>query len=95
MGLRDYLREQRSRFRTQAAMIDFIFERTGHRVSQPTLSLWLNDERYPDRFSQRLIRDAFQPSERKWRQLMWWDLDAQTEEARDTSAGKRRPTAVA
>lgn len=59
VGVRDFLREQRSRFRTQADMLDYIEHKAGKKISQPTMSLWLSGARYPDRSSRAILKQAF------------------------------------
>jgi len=75
MGVRDYLREQRSRFRTQEDMLAFIERESGERVAQSTLSLWLSGKRgLTNRHSLQTIRKAFAVSDRKWKQMLWADM---------------------
>jgi len=73
MGIRAFLARMRERFATQEEMADWMTEQAGERVTQPTLSLWLSGERYPDRRSRQIIRRAFGVVDRKWAAMLLAD----------------------
>lgn len=80
MGLRDFLRKQRSRYPSQEAMVAFIEERTGCPISQSALSYWLTGDRYPEARSRLALRTAFDVSLRNWRRMMAFDRVAEEDE---------------
>ena len=88
VGLRDLLREQASRFRTQQDLLDYITWKTGHTFSKPTMSAWLLGTRYPDRRSRSILKDAFEVSDKKWWKLL--QTDAVPEESLPASSEHAR-----
>lgn len=83
VGLRDFLRARRSRFRTQADMADYIERRTGWRPSQAVLSQWLSGARYPDRSSRFKLQQAFGISESQFWKMQAFDAREASDSHRD------------
>lgn len=73
LGIRAFLREMRQRFASQEDMAEFLSQRSGKKIRQSTLSLWLRGGRYPDRDSRKLIREAFKVAPKRWQAILWAD----------------------
>ena len=84
LGVRAFLREMRKRFASQEEMAEYLSQVAGKKIRQSTVSCWLNDIRYPDRDSRKLIREAFKVPPRRWQAILWAD-EIGDEDARDNN----------